>query len=132
MAAAPPQHATAERLVAAAREMLDEQGLDGLTLRAVARRAHVSHNAPLKHFRSFAALLAAVAATGFRDLIGSVDAQLAALPSGADARTRLAASGRGYVLFATANPGVFNLMFRPERLDCDDRGYLEAGAESFG
>jgi AcrR family transcriptional regulator len=122
---------TAERLVATARAMLDEQGLDGLTLRAIARQAHVSHNTPLKHFPSFAALLAAVAATGFRDLIASVDAELASRAPAGDARERLAAAGYGYVHFAVANPGVFNLMFRPEHLDCDDPVYLAAALESF-
>jgi AcrR family transcriptional regulator len=130
--ARPAPHATAARLVASARAMLDEQGLEGLTLRAIARRAHVSHGAPLKHFRSLAALLAAVAAGGFRDLIAAVDEQLTRLPAGADARVRLAAAGRGYVAFATANPGVFNLMFRPERLASEDRDYVAAAAASFG
>jgi AcrR family transcriptional regulator len=111
--------------------MLDEQGLEGLTLRAIARRAHVSHGAPGKHFPSLAALLAAVGAGGFRDLIAAVDDQLARLPEGADAYARLAAAGRGYVAFATANPGVFNLMFRPERLDTTEATYVAASAESF-
>lgn len=124
-------HATADRLVASAREILDEQGLEGLTLRAIARRAHVSHGAPLKHFPSLAALLAAVAATGFRDLIASVEGRLTDLGPAAAARTRLAASGRGYVDFAVTNPGVFAVMFRPERLDTTDAGYLAAGAASF-
>jgi AcrR family transcriptional regulator len=128
-AAAP--HATAERLVASAREMLDRDGLEGLSLRAIARRARVSHGAPLRHFPSLAALLSAVAATGFRDLIAAIDAQLAGLGPGADARRRLAASGRGYVTFATDHPGVFSVMFQPERLDVDDPVYLAAGADSF-
>jgi AcrR family transcriptional regulator len=124
-------HATADRLVTSAREMLDEQGLEGLTLRAIARRAHVSHGAPLRHFPTLAALLAAVAATGFRDLVAAVDAQLAGVPPGADAHTRLAASGRGYVTYAVGHPGVFGIMFRPERLDPEDPVYVAAAAESF-
>jgi AcrR family transcriptional regulator len=130
-AAAPAHHATAERLVASAREMLDHDGLEGLTLRAIARRARVSHGAPLRHFPSLAALLSAVAATGFRDLIAAVDAQLADVAPGADARSRLAASGRGYVTFASRHPGVFSVMFQPERLDVADPVYLAAGADSF-
>jgi AcrR family transcriptional regulator len=130
--AAATTHATADRLVASAREMLDQQGLEGLTLRAIARRAHVSHGAPLRHFPSLASLLSAVAAAGFRDLIAAIDAQLAALPQGADARTRLAASGRGYVTFAVGNPGVYSVMFRPERLDPEDPVFQAAGSDSFG
>ena len=67
--------------------MLDEQGLDGLTLRAIARRAGVSHGAPLRHFPTLAALLSAVAAQGFRELIAAVDAQIDQLPDGASAPT---------------------------------------------
>src|SRR3954463_12519300 len=98
---------TAERLVASARAMLDGQGLEGLTLRAIARRAGVSHGAPLRHFPTLAALLAAVAADGFRELITAVDEQTSSLGPDAGALDRLAASGRGYVKFAIASPGVF-------------------------
>ena len=49
-----PPPTTADLLVASARAMLDEQGLEGLTLRAIARRAGVSHGAPLRHFPTLA------------------------------------------------------------------------------
>ena len=112
--------------------MLDESGLDGLTLRAIARQAGVSHGAPRNHFPTLGSLLAAVAASGFRDLIAAVDRHVGALDDHADARQRLAASGRGYVDFAVTNPGVFSVMFRPERLDCSDPAYQEAAIASFG
>ncbi len=124
-------HATAERLVDSARLMLDEQGLEGLTLRGIARRAKVSHGAPLRHFASLASLLAAVAAEGFRDLIAAVDAHTGALAADARAIDRLAAAGRGYVHFAIANPGVFTIMFRPERLDTTDPVFGAVAYESF-
>lgn len=122
---------TAERLVGSARAMLDEQGLEGLTLRAIARRAGVSHGAPLRHFPTLAALLSAVAARGFRELIAAVDAQIEPLGSTATALDRLAAAGRGYVTFAIGSPGVFTVMFRPERLDVTDPTFAVAGSDSF-
>jgi AcrR family transcriptional regulator len=134
MASAPTRdtpESTAERLLASARAMLDEAGVDGLTLRAIARRAGLSHGAPLRHFPTLAALLSAVGAQGFRDLISAVDAHLAALPGGATARERLSASGRAYVHFAIANPGVFTVMFSPDRIDPADPVYLAAAADSF-
>jgi AcrR family transcriptional regulator len=127
----PTPHATAQRLVDSARLMLDEQGLEGLTLRAIARRAKVSHGAPLRHFPSLASLLSAVAAQGFRELIAAVDAQIAQLPAGATALERLAAAGRGYVMCATENPGVFTVMFRPERLDVTDPEFGAVAFQSF-
>lgn len=122
---------TAAVLVDSARAMLDEQGLDGLTLRAIARRAGVSHGAPLRHFPTLAALLSAVAAQGFRELIAAVDEQIAARDEGATALDRLAAAGRGYVHFAVGAPGVFTVMFRPERLDPSDPAFAAAGYDSF-
>jgi AcrR family transcriptional regulator len=124
-------HATAERLVDSARLMLDEQGLEGLTLRAIARRAKVSHGAPLRHFPSLASLLSAVATDGFRDLMRAVDLHTGALGPDARAIDRLAAAGRGYVHFAIANPGVFTIMFRPERLDTTDPVFGAVAYESF-
>jgi AcrR family transcriptional regulator len=122
---------TADRLVDSARAMLDEQGLDGLTLRAIARRAGVSHGAPLRHFPTLAALLSTVAADGFRELIAAVEAETDLLPGDATALDRLAASGRGYVKFAIASPGVFTIMFRPERVDVTAPDYMAASRDSF-
>jgi hypothetical protein len=76
-------------------------------------------------------LLSAVAADGFRDLIAAVDAQTGQLDAAAPALDRLAAAGRGYVNFAINNPGVFTVMFRPERLDVSDPTFGAVAYESF-
>jgi AcrR family transcriptional regulator len=121
---------TRERLVRAARAHLDERGLDGLSLRAIARRAGVSHGAPLRHFPGVDHLLAAAAAEGFRDLHRFVEKATLEAPA-EDARDRLRHAGRGYVRFATANPGVFELMFRHERQFNEAPELQEAGAAAF-
>src|SRR5262249_54368733 len=87
--------------------------------------------ARLRHFPSLATLLSAVAAQGFRELMTSVETAVGETPSGASPVERLAAAGRGYVRFALGSPGVFALMFRPERLDPSDTGYREAGTAAF-
>lgn len=127
-----------ERLLQAAREVVADDGLEGLTLRAIARRAGVSHGAPLRHFPSLAALLAAVAADGFTRLVATIDARLGEVDAAAEAegaaldpRRRLAAAGQAYVDFALANPGVFSVTFRPERVDVDDLDYQLRGFASF-
>ncbi|MGH9235058.1 MAG: TetR/AcrR family transcriptional regulator, partial [Acidimicrobiales bacterium] len=66
-----------ERLLQAARDVVAAEGLEGLTLRAIARRAGVSHGAPLRHFPSLASLLSAVAAEGFARLVTTIDNHLA-------------------------------------------------------
>jgi AcrR family transcriptional regulator len=124
---APPR----DRLVATARRVLEACGLEGLTLREIARAGGLSHGAPLRHFPSLATLLAAVGAQGFRELHAAVAAAVAGLGSRATPRERLAAAGRGYVGFAHANPAVFALMFRPERLDTTDADYATAGQAAF-
>jgi len=122
---------TREHLVAIARSVLDAEGLEPLTLREIARRGGLSHGAPLRHFPSLAALLAQVAAQGFRELMASIDAATAAAGSRPSALDRLAAAGRGYVRFALGSPGVFALMFHPERVDRTDTDYHDAGQAAF-
>lgn len=119
---------TRERLLHTAREILDADGLEGLTLRQIAKRAGVSHAAPARHFPTLASLLAAVAAAGFDELYKSVEEHVTDVTDG---RARIAAAGEGYVTFALANPGVFGLMFRPERYDTTDEAYAASGMAAF-
>lgn len=100
-------------LIGAAREMLREGDLAGLTLRKVAARAGVSHAAPYHHFRSKEALLAAVAEEGFGALRSALDR---ACPNRAmRPADRLQALGRAYVQFAVDHPASFHVMFQAER-----------------
>ncbi|KGM33445.1 hypothetical protein P409_15805 [Inquilinus limosus MP06] len=102
--AQPYHHGDLSRaLVAAARALLEESGPEALSLRDVARRVGVSHNAPYRHFPTKQALLAAVAAEGFSIL----SARLAEIPTGAG----MAAGFRGYLGFAREQPGLYRLMF---------------------
>lgn len=120
-----------ERLLAVAEDLLATRGLEGLSLRRIARRAGVSHGAPLRHFPSLAALLSEVAARGFRLLSEAIEKSAAQLPPGAGPLARLAAAGRGYVELAVARPGLFTLMFRPEALDRENPRLVSSSAESF-
>jgi AcrR family transcriptional regulator len=106
-----------ERLVAATLDLLDETGIESLTLRAIARRSGVSHGAPLRHFRSLADLLAEVAAHGFRLLDRGIAEAADQLPPGAGPLARLRAAGAAYVAMAVQHPGLFGLMFRPDTID---------------
>ncbi|MBU2665716.1 TetR/AcrR family transcriptional regulator [Actinoplanes bogorensis] len=62
---------TADRLVVAAAELLDNGGEAAVTLRAVGAAIGVSHNAPYKHFAARDDLLAGVAAADFRTIAES-------------------------------------------------------------
>lgn len=115
-------------LIAAGTEMLQEVGLEKLSLRAIAARVGVSHTAPKNHFDGLRGLLSAIAAEGFRK-------HAAAMTAGIDARAspqdRLQAASNGYVAFALANPALFRLMFSPALLDRTDPALAEAGGESY-
>ena len=95
-------------LVEAALALLDETQDWAFSLREVARRAGVSHNAPYKHFPEKRDLLAAVAASGFEALAQRTRSALEGLT---DARARLLACGRAFVAHGIANPALYRLMF---------------------
>lgn len=83
----------------AAGKVLEKEGLTALSLRDLARRAGVSHNAPYRHFPDRDALLAALAAEGFQNLGDAMRGQ-----SGKE-------MGEAYVRFALDHPQRFRLMF---------------------
>ena len=95
-------------LMRAAREILESEGYEALTLRAAARRAGVSQAAPYNHFADKAALLAAIAAQGFKEFAAAMRHEVSAA---VEPEARLNAAGIAYVAFATTNPGLFKLMF---------------------
>ncbi len=100
-------------LVAAARRIVQSQGVDALSLRAVAREAKVSHGAPYHHFAGKAEMLAAVATEGFDAMVAAIQAEQSLRPAD-DFRGRVVAVGTAYVTFAREFPAIFRLMFRPE------------------
>ena len=53
-------------VLAAAEKILETEGVDALTLRAVARMVGVSHTAPKNHFGDLEGLLSELAAVGYR------------------------------------------------------------------
>lgn len=115
-----------ERILDAAVTLIEAEGLAALSMREVARRAGVSHQAPYHHFTDRQAILAAIAEEGFKRLNAGL--AWAAGKSGLDAATRLAEAGRAYVEFAASNPAYFRVMFRPELVSLDN--YPSARAES--
>jgi AcrR family transcriptional regulator len=103
-----------EALLQAAERILERDGIQGLTLRAAAREAGVSHAAPKNHFGDLTGLLSELAAVGFGRFVAAMQADVR---DGDTPDRRMTAIGRGYVAFARAHPGQFLLMFRGERLD---------------
>jgi AcrR family transcriptional regulator len=115
-------------LLQAAERVLERDGLAGLTLRAVAREAGVSHAAPTHHFGDLTGLLSELAAIGFR--MFNV-AMVAARASETHPMMKAMATAKAYVAYAQAHPGMYSLMFRNERLDMKRPSLHEAASASF-
>lgn len=113
------------RVLAASVALITEEGLAALSMREVARRAGVSHQAPYHHFPDREAILAAIAGDGFLHLAEALER---AVYSKAAPGERLRAGGRAYVDFARAFPAHFRVMFRPELVDLE--AYPEGKAQA--
>lgn len=111
-------------LVETALEIVEDAGPGAVSLREVARRAEVSHNAPYRHFPTREALLASVAERGFA-LLGA-ELQRAAETGG------LLAMGSAYLEFARRRTGLFRLMFGGEIELSEHPEALAAAQAAFG
>jgi AcrR family transcriptional regulator len=126
--AAPYHHgALHDALLRAAERVLERDGLAGLTLRAVAREAGVSHAAPTHHFGDLTGLVSELAAIGFRQF----NAAMAAASASSNPLDRAVACAKAYVGYAKAHPGMYGLMFRTERLDMSRPSLHEAAGAAF-
>ena len=96
-------------LVRAGIDILVREGLDGLSLRKVARRAGVSHSAPYAHFEDKQALIAAISSEGFRWLCDELESAYQSVT--ADPQRQLVECGLAYIHFAQRRRDVFKLMF---------------------
>lgn len=110
-------------LLREAGRVLASAGPEALSLRELARALGVSHNAPYKHFATREALLAAVAAAGFREL--------AARTAEGARRQGLHGAGLAYVGFALHDPPVFRLMFSGDIDKTTSPELHEAASASF-
>jgi AcrR family transcriptional regulator len=101
-------------LLVAAEAELTDNGVEGFSLRSVAKRAGVSHAAPAHHFGDTNGLLTALAAEGFTRFQLTLDARE---QGASDARDKAVSAGLGYLEFAIARPALFRLIFSSVRPD---------------
>jgi AcrR family transcriptional regulator len=109
-------------LVRSALAIIERDGVDALSLRAVAADVGVSHAAPAHHFGTLKALRSALAAIGYERFAGAMRDRRSAAPPDPPAQMRAAAEG--YLAFAVANPALFRLMFSADRLDWSDAALI--------
>jgi AcrR family transcriptional regulator len=95
-------------IVTAALDILSETQSLEFSLRELARRAGVSHNAPYKHFADKRELLAAVSTAGFEQLTNCMTNEIVGQNS---ARAQFLAVLRAYIQHGVENPALYRLMF---------------------
>jgi AcrR family transcriptional regulator len=116
-------------LLSAARSILEEETLGELSLRAVARRAGVSHAAPYRHFPNHEALLAELAIEGFSELRDEIKLATVSPDGEAD---RIAKIGAAYMRFVARRPALASLMFGPQLPNRDSFPKLGEMADAIG
>lgn len=97
-------------IIDAALEAIGESGPSGWSLRELARRAGVSHAAPVHHFKDKAGLFTAIAAEGYELFAAELER----------AAGDFLEAGVAYVRFATTHRPYVLVMFRPELYRTDD------------
>lgn len=91
----------------AAREVIAERGVENLSMRDVARKLSVSHQAPYRHFESRDHLLAEIMRRCFVDFGHHLDQR----PRSSDPEADLGAMGQAYLDYAQLKPLEYRLMF---------------------
>jgi AcrR family transcriptional regulator len=116
-------------LLRAAEDELAAVGVGAISLRAIARRAGVSHQAPGHVFRDRAGLFTAVAQAGYDALADELAAGRDAAVGGPPAR--LTGVGVAYVRFALERGALFSVLTRPELSNLDDPALAESRGRPF-
>jgi AcrR family transcriptional regulator len=93
--------------IVAAQEVIAERGIENLSLRDVARKLGVSHQAPYKHYPSRDHLLAEVMRRCFQRFAAHLDAR----PRFDDPEQDLESLGTQYLAYAHRHPLEYRLMF---------------------
>ena len=104
-------------ILCAARDLLEENNIASMSLRAVAKKVGVSHAAPYRHFKDKESLLAGIAGEGFKEMTTQL-AEAVNLHPG-DPGSQLQEAGRRYAKLVAENPQCVQLMFGGI-LPCDD------------
>jgi AcrR family transcriptional regulator len=102
---------TVDKIAAAARRLLDEEGAEAVTMRRVADAVGITPMAIYRHYRDRESLLNALADEGFEDLA----ARLARRRFPGSVKQRLAKMSEIYLDYALENPRLYELMFLKPR-----------------
>lgn len=112
-----------EALIEAAVQLIDEQGVEKLSVRETAKRAGVSPGAPFRHFATRTALLTAVAEQATERLELEVQQMMHAVEE-QPPLVRFATIGRGYLKWAATYPVHFRIISDRSLIDYESSDKL--------
>ena len=98
-----------ETLIREGVKLIEEKGVNGLTLREIGVRAGVSRTAPYRHFSDRSDLLAAISEAAFIEFAAAL--QTARDHGEGNCYSRLDAMGRAYLKFAAEHRAYYEVMF---------------------
>lgn len=106
-----------QKIIDEALSWIERENIVSLSLRGIARRLGVSHNAPYRHFPDKESLLVAIAEIGFRQLNQALQQALDCKAN--NYREKLENIGVAYIRYAVANQTYYRVMFSDRQLTCD-------------
>ena len=115
-----------DKIIQTAFELLDNEGVDAVGIRKIARRLEVAHSAPANHFKNKQALLIVLATGSFRDLVAKIESEIP--QQTADLRLAIHSFSSTILEFGLLYPNRYKLLWRREYAD-DQSGELGAAMD---
>lgn len=106
----------------AAVSLLDQHGVTGVTIRAVARKAGVSHSAPVNHYKDRRALLTAIVQCQFEIISRDIHSALLEVPD--NHKERIEVFADTMIEFGFRYPHRYQLLWRGDLIDHEDPALL--------
>jgi AcrR family transcriptional regulator len=119
-----------EALLEASLEILDESGVDAITIREVARRTGVSHAAPVNHFKDREALLTEVAVGLYSDLWQSISDGME--KGSAGGFERVEAFAFALIDYGLTTPNRYRMLWRRDLINTKDPRMIEVSDGLYG
>lgn len=102
--------------------LLDRNGVTGVTIRAVAREAGVSHSAPVNHYKDRRTLLTAIAQGQFETILKDIESALLKMPDSHKERVEVFADTM--IEFGFRYPHRYQLLWRGDLIDHENPALL--------